>query len=352
MVVFALVLTGSYAFAGYCASCHTMHNSQNGSVVAIGGPYGYLLKGNCWGCHADGASAVAITADGRPLVYSGAATDLAGGNFAYGLVGAKVLDAGDAIATTSSSKHNVSYLGSADAVLTTPPGDQFGGNNATINGTTSNLGCAGTLGCHGIRTTAGDDAAMKGSHHNDGVGTRDSTTVVVGSTGTGYRFLDGVFGYEDSDWQNTSSATDHNEYFGATAPAAGTISSPGGSTISGFCNECHGYFHGSAANETGGSASPWLRHPTDIVVPNSGEYSAISTTYNLTVPVARTTEAALASASGTIAAGTDAVMCLSCHKAHGSANADILRWNYSTVNAGAGSDTTRCFVCHTTKDTP
>lgn len=349
MVAFALVLTGSYAFAGYCASCHTMHNSQNNSAVAVGGPYGYLLKGNCWTCHADGTSAVPVTADGRPLVYS-AATDLAGGNFAYGLVGAKTLDATDALADTSTSKHNVSYLGSADATLSTPPGDNFGGTNANINGTTSNLGCAGQLGCHGVRTTLGDNAAMQGTHHNDGIGTRDSTNVVAGSAGTAYRFLDDVYGYEISNWQNASSAN-HNEYFGATTPGVGTISSPASHTISGFCNECHGGFHGANETSTGGSlSSPWLRHPTDIVVPNSGEYSAISTTYDVTVPVARTTEAALASASATVAAGTDAVMCLSCHGVHGTRNADILRWNYSTVNAGAGSDTTRCFACHTTKD--
>jgi predicted CXXCH cytochrome family protein len=46
------------------------------------------------------------------------------------------------------------------------------------------------------------------------------------------------------------------------------------------------------------------------------------------------------------------VLCLSCHRAHGSAHDDLLRWDYAGMQAGttgaeAGSG---CFICHTTKD--
>ncbi len=46
------------------------------------------------------------------------------------------------------------------------------------------------------------------------------------------------------------------------------------------------------------------------------------------------------------------VTCLSCHRAHGSPYADLLRWDYDTMIAGNAGDATGkgCFVCHTTKD--
>ncbi|MCK4488054.1 MAG: hypothetical protein KAU38_15015, partial [Desulfobacterales bacterium] len=42
------------------------------------------------------------------------------------------------------------------------------------------------------------------------------------------------------------------------------------------------------------------------------------------------------------------VMCLSCHRAHGTPNNDLLRWAY-TMDAGSGTDNGGCFICHTTK---
>ncbi len=49
--------------------------------------------------------------------------------------------------------------------------------------------------------------------------------------------------------------------------------------------------------------------------------------------------------------GHDLVMCLSCHVAHGSDNAGMLRFDYADMVAGGGTNTTGCFACHTTKDT-
>ncbi|MBU4209516.1 MAG: hypothetical protein KKD12_07595 [Proteobacteria bacterium] len=56
-------------------------------------------------------------------------------------------------------------------------------------------------------------------------------------------------------------------------------------------------------------------------------------------------------ANATVTPGTDVVMCLSCHGAHATAYADILRWDYTGMVTGGSSNTTGCFVCHTTKDT-
>ncbi|MGB9716198.1 MAG: cytochrome c3 family protein [Thermodesulfovibrionales bacterium] len=44
-------------------------------------------------------------------------------------------------------------------------------------------------------------------------------------------------------------------------------------------------------------------------------------------------------------------MCLSCHRAHGSPYADILRWNYDEMRTGSYTTTdSGCFTCHTGKN--
>lgn len=47
--------------------------------------------------------------------------------------------------------------------------------------------------------------------------------------------------------------------------------------------------------------------------------------------------------------GVDKVMCLSCHRAHGSPYPDMLRFDYN-MEAGGGTSTDGCFKCHTNKD--
>lgn len=352
---------------GACANCHTMHNSQNGAPMNWDGsstPNETLLRGNCWGCHAYAL----INSTGRNIEFGGTtpqvahtnATDLAGGNFAY-ITGHKAVDPTDSVvsANRDTAGHNVIETGNTEDIsaMFPPPGDEY--NQTGI--TSSSFTCAGIYGCHGDRTISGGSmAAIRGSHHvNDNVLKFGSINEAQQGTTTAlsYRFLKGVKGGEDNDWQASSSATDHNEYKGATAGVeAGSASVPGGATISGLCAECHGNFHGEAADIGTG---PWLRHPTDIVLPSSTskEYymynggTGTNNPYSLSAPVARASIPD--SPSQYVNPGTDdaIVMCLSCHKAHASANADLLRWNYEDISAGTGSDTTRCFICHTTKDT-
>ena len=123
--------------------------------------------------------------------------------------------------------------------------------------------------------------------------------------------------------------------------------------MSGFCATCHGNFHtlsGPGGDGIGDDIiSPFIRHPTDIVIKNEGEYQ-FYTTYDVTAPVGRTTVPDTSSSA--VVPGTDVVMCLSCHTAHASDYPDMLRWDYSqmitaTTGPGAGKG---CFVCHTQKD--
>lgn len=47
--------------------------------------------------------------------------------------------------------------------------------------------------------------------------------------------------------------------------------------------------------------------------------------------------------------GSDAVMCLSCHRAHAREYPEMLRWDYSAMVVGSGSRG-GYFVCHSAKN--
>lgn len=275
-----------------------MHASQSGTSdnIAYGGstlPQPVLLRGTCLGCHGQGTSSRIISIDGSeiPQVYhADAEGDLAAGNFAY-IPGAKGDGASDA------KGHNIKDFGNADDVLTFAPGLLPETGHSFII-TDTNLTCAGQIGCHGKRGGYTPLNSLKGAHHSNVDGKCETADQVNNS----YRFLLGVKGLENmSDkWQNKD-ADSHNEYFGDTTPmnvsCANTCHLPCGSgppcvqppnqTISGFCATCHGQFH-DLASIGGDTTSPFTRHPTDIVLKGSGEYSGY-TAYSTEAPVARQT---------------------------------------------------------------
>lgn len=351
ILVFVFMAGSEAVITGACVNCHTMHNSQGGAVVNTSGTAEFLLnKGAgttiCFGCHGQTTTSNILT--NIPQVRHTNATDLASGNFAY-ITGAKSLGTG---ATTSNAGHNVTTnTGTAEATLTAPPGDE---NSTGV--TAAILTCAGEFGCHGNRATTGVALSMKGAHHTADTMLKFGagfTTATQGTTvGVSYRFLLGVKGAEDSDWQATSAATDHNEYWGATGTGTESTktTNPSG-TISGLCAECHGTFHGPGAGDID-SPSPWLRHPTDIVLPSTAgtEYTGY-TSYSFVAPVARVLTSlpnGATAASGTVTPGTDVIMCLSCHRAHASPNFKMTRWDYK--NATLGTAISGCNVCHKGKN--
>jgi hypothetical protein len=357
VMALAFQTPASAAITGVCSTCHTMHNSQNGTSMNLDNsatPNDILLRNDCIGCHASGG-AVNIDSIGAPQVNHTDVTDLAGGNFAY-ITGGKARVTAD----QNTAGHNVIDFGAAyyETVLTQPPGAQHA--NVVSN---TELTCAGQNGCHGKRIFQGSGITMiKGGHHNNTEGKVDNL-LMDNNVGNHYRFLMGVKGFEDSDWQATINATDHNEYFGANTPMSMpgcnvTLCHQGGApgdmrpnnqTISGFCATCHGNFH-MLQGIGGNTSSPFKRHPSDVILPNSGEYSAY-TAYSTEAPIARTTSTGLDAPSSTVTPGaTDAVMCLSCHAVHATAYADILRWDYSDMIAGDSSKSGGCFTCHTLKN--
>ena len=350
-----------------------MHASQNGNSVGIayGGsslPQPALTRGDCLGCHGMGTANKIVTIGGCdfPQVYhTDSSGDLAAGNFRY-------------ISTSDANGHNIIELGNPDNVLNGPPGpiNQFFHDQIVLD---TNLTCAGENGCHGANRylTGGSGLkAIKGAHHNNVDGKCEANVDKVAGS---YRFLCGVKGLENtvSKWQNAGPA-DHNEYFGVTTPltlgcSGGEISchgglcsttTPPGSTyppngsISAFCGTCHGLFHtltGPGMQNWEGigrtTSSPFQRHPTDVTLPNIGEYTAY-TAYSTEAPVARTTVPdTISSTVDPLGNTDDIVMCLSCHGAHATNYPDILRWDYSTMVAGGGGSG-GCFTCHTLKNSP
>ncbi|MBI5665948.1 MAG: hypothetical protein HZC49_12820 [Nitrospirae bacterium] len=300
----------------------------------------YLLVGTCLGCHAqDGFSMVAkVNGVDTPQVYHKDATgDLAGGNFAY-ILGTKGSGASDA------KGHNVIDFGNTEDTLSSPPGHH------DPDGIGINITCAGIAGCHGVRKSGG---GIYGNHHRN----VDGRLTTADQAYNSYRFLTGVKGLEDADWEKTKSVSDHNEYFGAITPMtySGNCNichnpqgiKPANNTMSGFCGTCHRYFH--VTDEIGGTSSPFTRHPTDVVLPGSGEYSGYNgggNPYSLVARVARTAVPAVP--GDTAYPGTDVVMCLSCHAAHATDNADMMRWNYKSTTLSTAIS--GCNICHTAKN--
>ena len=372
-----------------CSTCHTMHNSQNGSNMRlnwarVGGLGGdecltchsatrvVLLRLDCIGCHAQNpGGALNIIDPGRmPQVGHHAATDLAGGNYFYVY---------DGQTGSYSHGHNVhgfsNQLGIAgiDAgdLGNIPPGyksDYDPSPGYQPGQGAGQVMCAGQNGCHGNRGQMNPILAMKGTHHADdsmlkfgsgftesrqGGGAGDTSDFTT--AGRSYRFLYNVHGAEDANWEANPSSTVHNEYRGSQFSDRGQTQGWGDvTTISDFCAECHGKFHAGGLNgDSGiGSASPWLRHPTDVVLPANGEYTAYKT-YSIEAPIARQNIAdGTSQASPNVAHGSggDVVMCLSCHRAHASPYPDILRWDYNGMQAGGGGAAGGCFTCHTKKN--
>jgi len=287
---------------------------------------------------------------------------LAGGNFRW------------VVAGPDSTGHNVATdsLVGADALAldasNLPPGyddaQALAAGVVNANWSTNQLTCAGTFGCHGLRdgTATYDDefVAMSGAHH----GAEGATAYRAGGTlADSYRFLDGIKGVEDPDREFSVSAADHNQYHGdarTSAEIAADVPADA-TTISALCGQCHGDFHSNNGGIAYGNdiSNSWLRHPTDIdmnhagIGPEYADYGGAGTNaYVPEAPVASIVTDDTVLPDVLDVAGDAIVTCISCHRAHGSPYADLMRWDYPTVNsAGGGASSAGCFQCHTTKDT-
>jgi hypothetical protein len=314
-------------------------------------PQSSLLRASCLGCHSKTeGSTWKDPVTGAPIVFNSQQPSynpvmgLAAGNFYW-------------IQTEDEYGHNI-FPGNPDNTLTVAPGNVTSGcgvecchNN--LYGVSKGFGVQrqGCSKCHMMGNTDGPI----GYHHKN----NDAAEPLADSADKGwYRFLDGhmsgsgsgVTGVEDSDWQATAAVNDHNEYLGfsGTKTSAGGFSSLD-NTVTAYCTGCHGNFHIEQD-----ASSVWIRHPSDGVVPNSGECAAAfgasggTGTYDPLIPVARPSLTGWTGPASTVTLGTDLVMCLSCHRAHASPYFKMVRWDYKSATLSTALS--GCLVCHTSKN--
>jgi len=357
LLIMAPLDTPQAKVTGLCVNCHTMHNSQGGASMAYelsGGsfsatetPNAALVVSDCLGCHtAIDASTWEDPTTGAPIVYNvaepsfNAAKGLAGGNFYW-------------VKTDDTKGHNV---------FSDNPEDTM---NPVVAPGKNPAGCATPTSCHvridNVEPQYGTRQGCTKCHMmgNDQFSTyhhADDSNLVVGSIQNDpdrfFRFLQGhmsgvgkgVSGIEDTDWEKSASASDHNEYLGnSSVSKVGQLVTPmanSGNTMTAFCCGCHAAFH-----EEQNASGNWIRHPSDTVLGGAGTEYAGYSTYNPLVPVARDS---LSTVSSTVSGGDgDMVMCLSCHRAHGSPYDKMLRWDYKGWPAAG---TNGCATCHTWKE--
>lgn len=333
---------------GRCDNCHTMHNSQNGAtwVGNTATPNAFLTIGTCAGCHTGDGSAKLVPITLAPAVVVTGSNPTQSSHLPGGYISM-------ATGELDSWKHNVlSVEVGKDPAMPNfaPPGyDPPSNTGATGLPATAadwtQLTCAGNMGCHGDHNKA-EGLAVAGGHHND--------------TAIGFRLLAGIHGVEGTTYTvgegvGGEATNQDNVYDGISAQASAYGNK---TTISYLCAECHGIFH--KTSETG-SATPWLRHPTDFQLPGSRpdaytDYGTADRPYSADAPVGMdlgaVTRLSGAGVAPLPAAGQGSVLCISCHRAHGSDQPDLLRWDYNGMNAGSNPPEadTGCFYCHTNKD--
>jgi hypothetical protein len=340
---------------GVCSDCHTMHNSQDGAYMNVdpvtglktATVYGALTSGDCIGCHTNTTNTAGRNASGNipyvnhinePSQASGGM--LAGGSFYW-------------VKSNDKKGHNVEGIVAQDGTLfNTPPGYDAIADGKGYD-TDERLTCAGTNGCHGDRNVAGNYGGLSGAHH----GAQPDGQYTSGNTlANSYRFLNTIKGIESPDWESLLEPTSRNVYYGK--PRAGDNTNDR-DTISSLCGQCHGNFHSGASNisESNNMASPWVRHPTDFDMGQATGSEYATYEYHMEAPVGSSiinagyARPAVADIMNT--PGDAIVTCISCHRAHGSAHDDLLRWSYAGMQAhdAGGAAGTGCFRCHTSKDT-
>ncbi len=344
---FALAATSAYAFhaggVAECGGCHSMHTpAPNGS---------YLLVGNdpssaCLSCHEHAG-------DTGPTSYhvSTAAADMPvgtapiqrtpGGDFGWLKKTYTTVVRGNTMVEAGETHgHNIVSIDKgyvADTRNTLSPGGSYSGANFHCNS------------CHdphgkfrrdstGAVATTGLPIYTSGSYNN-ATTNEPTATAAVGAyrilAGNGFAPVSvGAAGFPGVPPAKVASAYNRSEAASSTRVAYGVVTAAGNTTWGNWCGSCHGAMH-SSGNYV---------HPVDqslgaIVTANynayvaSGNMNGSSTTsFTSLAPFAidnSATYATLGTATtSTAGPGTsDKVMCLSCHRAHASGWAEMLRWD-------------------------
>lgn len=310
LLAIAFVIGGvgsAYAFhdggVAYCQGCHTMHNSQNGSLIDPSHPGGneYLLRyGNgsdtCLNCHANYGQ-----------FYNGAGYG-PGGDF-YWLTKTFTWTSHSSTTTSAGSSHGHNIISparglTADATLTTAPGGTF---------LASRLGCTSCHDPHGnenFRLLYGSDL---GPIYDGGRYDFDDDAPIA--KGNSRRTYVGSGG-EETDAQ-------HTIYKSGMAQ---------------WCSNCHPNFHSvettnfvhveqALGSSVAGAYNAYVSTDDQVSGDPATSYWGIVPFEAVNVDL--TTADPQHYTQGPT--GVDRVMCLSCHRAHAGPFDDIARWDFDAI---------------------
>ena len=258
-----------------------------------------VVSGQCVNCHtmhnSEGGSAVDTAGANELLLRAGGCMGCHGveANEANGR-GATTL--APQVGTAASGTQNAGGYFNVDA-----DSHSVGGSIAGLVDTSTAPGGSMAAGTGFTCQSCHTDAGGTGGHHNAAAGYRMLGTVDVGTINVNY----------------AQDGTD-------------TVYNISGTDINSVCAACHPDFHGTTAgnqSKTGGVATDWVRHPTGIT---AAGYPA-------------------ANALGIPQGVAGEVLCISCHRPHGSGAADLVRFSYTANSAGDGSQSVGCETCHGSK---
>jgi len=357
VIAVALVAFGlsgaAFAFHGggvaSCESCHTMHNSKDGAVMsrtttttgvqaanlAVGQAGAYLLQGTdqsstCLNCH---GGANKVTAGSYTVLSYGANVTIPsqrtpGGDFGWLRKGSKK---GHSIVAAD-------YLLTAE---TTKAGNMAPGGTYPVG----SLHCSSCHDPHGKYRRLSSDPA--GNYVTTGEAIAESGSYGVDPTNGeavgAFRLLGGMNYLPKSMEAFPALALSAQPIMAATISSYNssettteTITNYGDSTVGAWCTSCHAKMHNTATNGTA-----VLVHPNDTnmtalfnlynAYSSSGKTGGTFAGYTSLIPVAydNVKQNSLLSGhftKGASIAGSDKVMCLSCHRAHASGIDYMLRF--------------------------
>lgn len=302
-----------------CSDCHVMHAMTTHGIVTYnaGAGFVYLLKQTntntlCLSCHsADGPNAIT-----RPLVADAIGGDsICGGGFNLGKSNGSVYTLVAAGTDYVDSRGHDLYNSAVDQPE--PPGEP--GTGEDWDDGVNYMRCTT---CHNQHGNSNYRNLQTDPNPNNPDIASCSITVPAS-------------GYTVSEWADTSVWQDTGVM---------TVTD-----MSIFCQDCHQWF-GPAAASAGGvydvpaeydadgrvdnAAGANTHHPVDFVLTAAVQtnYDAVSGGGGDTYPLVNSTDV------------RDAVFCLTCHRAHGTANNDSLRFDPTVAFLNGGPEA--CQVCH------